>query len=121
MNIFKISKNMSLNIFSIVGYVNIIWQIIFVKQVVENFNILQTDASAITGRVMLTGCNIIIGSIIILFFSIASLTERMISTHAFFKINEEYKRNKFAIIYFYCGIAGNILPFILSFVVLKFS
>lgn len=121
MNIFKISKNISLNIFSVVGYVNIIWQIIFVKQIVENSNILHTDASAITGRVMLTSCNIIIGSIIILFFSIALLIERMISTHAFFKINEEYKKNKFAIIYFYFGIAGNILPFILSFVVLKFS
>ena len=117
MNIFKISKNISLNIFSFFGFFNVICQIFFITQIVKNFRILQYDASAISGITLLTGFNITIAASILVIFIVATLIERMLNKNADYKFNDEYENNKFAIIYFYSGILGNILPFIISIIV----
>lgn len=121
MNIFKISKNTSLNLFSFLGFFNIIWQIIFIKLIFKNFTIIETDASAATGLTILSGLNIIITIFIIVLFCVASFIEYMINPGAKYKINDEYKNNKIAMIYFYSGIIGNILPIIISILVFNFS
>ena len=121
MNIFKISKNISLNIFSFLGFFNIIWQIFFIKQIFETFTIFQTDASAINGLIFLPSLNIFITVLIFVLFGTVSFIEYLVNTDAKYKINNEYKNNKFAMIYFYCGILGNFLPIIISILVLNFS
>ncbi len=121
MNIFKISKNTSLNVFSFLGFFNIIWQIIFIKLVFKTFTIIKTDASAVTGLTILSGLNIIITVFIVVLCGVASFIEYMINHSATYKINDEYKNNKFAMMYFYCGIIGNILPIIISVLVFNFS
>ena len=121
MNIFKISKNISLNIFALLGFFNMIWQIFFITQIVKTFRILQSDVSAISGITLLSGFNITIAVSILVIFIVATLIERMLNKNADYKFNDEYVNNKFAIIYFYSGIIGNILPFILSIFAVNLS
>ena len=86
MNIFKISKNISLNIFSFFGFFNVIWQIFFITQIVKTFRILQFDASAISGITLLTGFNITIAASILVIFIVATLIERMLSVRLSFQL-----------------------------------
>jgi len=61
---------------------------------------------------------LIITLLIITVFVILSLTEYILNKNSKFEIRDEYKKNKIAVTYFYSGFAGNILPFILSFLVI---
>ncbi len=120
MNIFTITKNISLNIFSFSGFLNIIFQVFVLKKIINIFSIAKVDFSAITGITFLLSINLSVATLLLIVFIIAIIIELLINKNAVLQINNKYRHNKIAKIYLYFGITGNFLPFILTFIILQF-